>query len=109
MNSNGKSADIVPPLWVIQRNPEPSTSNIAMKPRICICCGETIAEHGNALSRNPNMCACCSSMADGMEEPSISGLPQLAAEAILSHIEPASVCCSVVRLHDEAEGIREAA
>jgi hypothetical protein len=26
-------------------------------------------EKGNALSRNPNVCASCSSMADGMEEP----------------------------------------
>ena len=25
-------------------------------------------ETGNALSRNPNICASCSSMADGMEE-----------------------------------------
>ena len=25
-------------------------------------------EAGNALSRNPNICASCSSMADGMEE-----------------------------------------
>jgi len=24
---------------------------------------------GNALSRNPNICASCSSMADGMEDP----------------------------------------
>ena len=24
---------------------------------------------GNALSRNPNMCASCSSMADGMADP----------------------------------------
>jgi hypothetical protein len=28
-------------------------------------------EKGNALSRNPNICASCSSMADGMEEPSV--------------------------------------
>jgi hypothetical protein len=80
-----------------------------MKPRICIYCGETIPEHGNALSRNPNMCACCSSMADGMEEPSISGLPPLVVEPILTRIEPASVCCSVIRLHDEGERIQEAA
>ena len=30
-------------------------------------------EQGNALSRNPNICASCSSMADGMEE---SNLPE---------------------------------
>jgi hypothetical protein len=47
-----------------------------MKPRICICCGEPIPEPGNALSRNPNVCASCSSLADGMEESSISRLAQ---------------------------------
>jgi hypothetical protein len=31
------------------------------------------AEHG--LSRNPNICASCSSLADGMDEPSIASLP----------------------------------
>ncbi|HWX20803.1 MAG TPA: hypothetical protein VN578_12970 [Candidatus Binatia bacterium] len=40
-----------------------------MKPRICICCGETMSERGNALSRNPNVCASCSSLADGMDDP----------------------------------------
>ena len=30
-------------------------------------------EKGNALSRNPNICASCSSMADGMEESIASG------------------------------------
>ena len=29
-------------------------------------------ETGNALSRNPNICASCSSMADGMEESATS-------------------------------------
>jgi hypothetical protein len=38
-----------------------------MNPHICRCCGEPIAETGNTLSRNPNVCASCSSMADGME------------------------------------------
>ena len=38
-----------------------------MKPRICICCGEAISEHGNTLSRNPNLCASCSSLTDGMD------------------------------------------
>ena len=41
---------------------------LGMNPRICRCCGETIAERGNQLSRNPNVCASCSSMVDGMEE-----------------------------------------
>ena len=40
-----------------------------MMPRICICCGEAMAAGWNVLSRNPNICASCSSMLDGMEEP----------------------------------------
>ena len=39
-----------------------------MNSRICRCCGEPMPEKGNPLSRNPNICASCSSMADGMEE-----------------------------------------
>jgi len=39
-----------------------------MRPRVCICCGERMSETGNAFSRNPNMCASCSSMADGMAD-----------------------------------------
>jgi hypothetical protein len=39
-----------------------------MNPIVCIGCGEPIPEKGNALSRNPNLCASCSSMADGMDE-----------------------------------------
>jgi len=50
--------------------------HIIMKPQICICCGEPMAERGHALSRNPNVCASCSSMADGMEESSIASVPE---------------------------------
>ena len=39
-----------------------------MNPRICICCGESIVHLGNALSRNPNLCASCSSLTDGMDD-----------------------------------------
>ncbi len=39
-----------------------------MRPRVCICCGEAISERGNELSRNPNICASCSSLADGMDD-----------------------------------------
>ena len=39
-----------------------------MNSRICRCCGEPIHEEGNALSRNPNVCASCSSLDDGMED-----------------------------------------
>ena len=38
-----------------------------MRPRVCICCGERMSEE-NSFSRNPNMCASCSSMADGMTD-----------------------------------------
>jgi hypothetical protein len=38
-----------------------------MTSRICVCCGESIPEQGNVLSRNPNVCASCSSLMDGME------------------------------------------
>jgi hypothetical protein len=31
-------------------------------------------EPGNSLSRNPNICASCSSLADGMEEASIDSI-----------------------------------
>ncbi len=39
-----------------------------MKPRVCIYCGEPIPETGNALSRNLNLCASCSSLSDGMDQ-----------------------------------------
>jgi hypothetical protein len=38
-----------------------------MMPRVCVCCGEPISEKENVFSRNPNMCASCSSLADGMD------------------------------------------
>ena len=76
-----------------------------MNPRICRCCGEPIHESGNALSRNPNVCASCSSMADGMEESNVldsgelvrdQGLPAQATEKVPSagpqdkELEPAT-------------------
>jgi len=48
-----------------------------------MCCGEAMPESGNVLSRNPNICASCSSMADGMDEP---GLPAEAPE--MSGMDP---------------------
>lgn len=33
-------------------------------------------ETGNALSRNPNLCASCSSLADGMDEPSVASIDE---------------------------------
>jgi hypothetical protein len=29
-------------------------------------------EHGNTLSRNPNICACCSSLADGITDSDLA-------------------------------------
>ena len=46
--------------------------------RICICCGEPMAQHGNALSRNPNICASCSSILDG----ELEARPEAAEEGV---------------------------
>ena len=51
-----------------------------MRCRICQCCGEPMSEKGNALSRNPNICASCSSMADGMEDSNLPEDPRPLAE-----------------------------
>jgi len=51
-----------------------------MNPRVCICCGEPMAENNHGLSRNPNVCASCSSMADGIAET--EALPERAATAL---------------------------
>ena len=51
-----------------------------MNHRICRCCGESIPDQGNTLSRNPNICASCSSMADGMEESNVPGCAALAPD-----------------------------
>ena len=52
-----------------------------MNSRICRCCGEPMPEHGNLRSRNPNICASCSSIADGMEESSLPESASLARDA----------------------------
>jgi hypothetical protein len=46
-----------------------------MEPRICMGCGEPLAENGDAHSRNPNTCASCSSLSDGMPESGLSSFP----------------------------------
>ena len=43
-----------------------------MKLRICMCCGEPMPEKGDAHSRNPNICASCSCLADGLPESGMS-------------------------------------
>jgi hypothetical protein len=48
-----------------------------VQPRICICCGEPIAQGSNKLSRNPNICASCSSMADGAADTPCGELERL--------------------------------
>ena len=50
-----------------KKNHRPAMSRLVITVRICICCGEPMVERGNAMSRNPNVCASCSSLADGME------------------------------------------
>jgi hypothetical protein len=45
-----------------------------MNSRICRCCGEPFHPQGNLLSRNPNLCASCSSLTDGMEESNVPAL-----------------------------------
>jgi hypothetical protein len=55
-----------------------------MTPTVCVCCGERISESGNALSRNPNICACCSSLADGMEESDVLETAELALRRTLA-------------------------
>ena len=53
-----------------------------MNPRICVCCGEPMAEGGsNSLSRNPNVCASCSSMADGIGPDLLAEAPNQQGEA----------------------------
>jgi hypothetical protein len=59
-----------------------------MKPRICICCGESMLGEANPLSRNPNVCASCSSMVDGMEESGVAGLAESATA------RPQSACAA---------------
>jgi hypothetical protein len=39
-----------------------------VSPAICICCCEPMSQRGNSLSRNPNVCASCSSLLDGMDD-----------------------------------------
>jgi hypothetical protein len=62
-----------------------------MKPRICVCCGEPISEKGNVLSRNPNLCASCSSLADGMGEAESPESPRAEGKHPPTVENPASV------------------
>jgi hypothetical protein len=62
-----------------------------MKPRVCVCCGEPISDKGNALSRNPSLCASCSSLADGMGEADTPQSPCPEAEQPPACENPAEV------------------
>ena len=57
----------LPVRHVGERSHRPAQGGLVVRRRICICCGEPMVELGNVLSRNPNVCASCSSLADGME------------------------------------------
>lgn len=46
-----------------------------MSLRICVCCGDSITVQGYADSGNPNLCASCSNLSEGMSESSPSSLP----------------------------------
>jgi hypothetical protein len=51
-----------------------------MNHRVCRCCGEPFTERGNGLSRNPNICASCSSLTDGMDESNVPACAALAPD-----------------------------
>ena len=59
----------IPGLFILQASIRPGgyIGKGPMSMRICRCCGEPMADHGNILSRNPNICASCSSLLDGMD------------------------------------------
>jgi hypothetical protein len=57
-----------------------------MKPSVCVCCGKPISPKGHLFSRNPNLCASCSSMVDGMNE--LEEIAELASTPAEPHREP---------------------
>ena len=57
---------ILPALRIPVRTLRPAAEATVTSCRICICCGEPMAE-GNSMSRDPNVCASCSSLSDGMD------------------------------------------
>jgi hypothetical protein len=68
-----------------------------MKPRICRCCGEAMSEGTNALSRNPNVCASCSSLADGMGGSNLPPMEAPLAEELEIEIPAESAVCAGVQ------------
>jgi len=59
---------VLPAPHIAEKTQRPTLGGVVIKSRICVCCGEPMAARGNSLSRNPNMCASCSSLDDGMEQ-----------------------------------------
>ena len=57
-----------------------------------MCCCEPMPQGGNALSRNPNVCASCSSMMDGMGDSNpleaLAAAEELPQDKLLSSHEP---------------------
>jgi hypothetical protein len=62
-NSGQRRGDVIPSVFHFQREGEKG-----MNPRICICCVQPMAMRGITLSRNPNICASCSSILDGCHD-----------------------------------------
>ena len=59
-----------------------------MSLRICMCCGEPIAEKDNALFRYQNLCASCSSLSDRMSESNMSSLPDFDDKMLMEEVFP---------------------
>lgn len=68
--------------------------------RVCMCCGGPIRERGDAYSRNPNLCASCSSLTDGMPDSSVSSFPESMEQTVVKvdfHSAPVEPVKAVTR------------
>jgi hypothetical protein len=67
---NTKTDSVKRPLSLSDRGrPLRPCTGMTTSHRVCICCGEPMTSRIDSRSRNPNVCASCSSMAYGKEEP----------------------------------------
>ena len=48
-----------------------------------MCCGEPMPDKGDPHSRNPNTCASCSSLSDGMAESGLSSFPEIDDDSLM--------------------------
>ena len=55
-------------------------------------CGESMAEKGNGHSRDPNTCASCSSLSDGLPESSMSSFADF-DDTLLREVDVHQVMC----------------